>query len=289
MMIGALLGVKDEVELIGRTIDHLRSIGVDRIVACDLQSTDGTFDVLLERQADDLTVVRLSDCELSPEAWVARERELMAGMHADWCIFLDADEFWLPSTGSLKTCVQQAADALSVARYNVPLGPLGPYCGDTLLPSAYHELFLFVQTIPQFQEYLNRHPEAAWSRGVPMRKVMARPSRIRGLTIGQHAALPNGDEPLTVVEPHDLLIAHLPFTTFARFERKVANIRRAIEAQPDFFTGQMAWHWKRWVRSYEAGELAEEFARQVLDDAAIDAFRRDGIVRSACEMLGGRQ
>ena len=36
LRIAAYLGVKDEVELIERSIDHLRAIGVDYIMACVL-------------------------------------------------------------------------------------------------------------------------------------------------------------------------------------------------------------------------------------------------------------
>ena len=44
--IAAYLGVKDEVELIEPCIAHLRSIGVEHIMACDMSSTDGTAEVL---------------------------------------------------------------------------------------------------------------------------------------------------------------------------------------------------------------------------------------------------
>ena len=38
-------------------------------------------------------------------------------------IFLDADEFWLPASGSLKDCeALQAADVVTVERYNVVTG-----------------------------------------------------------------------------------------------------------------------------------------------------------------------
>jgi hypothetical protein len=46
MRIAANLNVKDEVELIETTIDRLRAIGVDVILACDMGSTAGTVDIL---------------------------------------------------------------------------------------------------------------------------------------------------------------------------------------------------------------------------------------------------
>ena len=41
MSILALLGVLDEVELLPHAMEHLRRIGVDRIIALDAGSTDG--------------------------------------------------------------------------------------------------------------------------------------------------------------------------------------------------------------------------------------------------------
>ena len=46
LRIAAILGVKDEVELIEGTIAHLRAIGVELIVVWDVNSTDGTQDIL---------------------------------------------------------------------------------------------------------------------------------------------------------------------------------------------------------------------------------------------------
>ena len=46
MSIAAVLGVKDEVELVAASIAHLRRIGVEQIIVSDYGSTDGTLDVL---------------------------------------------------------------------------------------------------------------------------------------------------------------------------------------------------------------------------------------------------
>lgn len=52
MRIAASLSVKDEVERIETSIAHLRAIGVDVIVACDMGSTDGTLDILERYRSD---------------------------------------------------------------------------------------------------------------------------------------------------------------------------------------------------------------------------------------------
>src|SRR5687768_15882601 len=56
----AVLGVKDEVELIGACVDRLRRIGVERIRVLDAGSTDGTLDVLASLAGPDLSVTHHS-------------------------------------------------------------------------------------------------------------------------------------------------------------------------------------------------------------------------------------
>jgi len=53
--IAAFLGVKDEVELIERSILHLRAIGVDKIIVCDMVSTDSTLEILEKYLSEDLS------------------------------------------------------------------------------------------------------------------------------------------------------------------------------------------------------------------------------------------
>ena len=104
--IAAYLGVKDEAELIEATIAHLRAISVDHIVACDMGSTDGTWELLERyRSKDDFWLVQLDDHEPGYfENWDRTVADQVKQTGADWAIFLDADEYWIPASGSLKAC-----------------------------------------------------------------------------------------------------------------------------------------------------------------------------------------
>ena len=285
MRIAALLGVKDEVELIDRVIAHLRAIGVDHITAYDMKSVDGTREILASHQSDAFRVIDVDDGEaISPDAWSRLEMELIGAVEADWFIFLDADEFWIPASGSLKECASlQSADVLMVDRFNVPLGPDGPVVPERLQPRDYDRLLLFVDPVPDFRVHLEEHPETPWIRGVPMPKVMARPERIQALSIGQHDLVT--DLPVRRVIPDDLIIAHLPFTTAGRFWGKVENLRRTFQVHDEFFTGHMAWHWRRWLALDGRRGAEEEFSRQALDEARIFALRQSGAIRSAADVF----
>jgi hypothetical protein len=80
----------------------------------------------------------------------------------------------------------------------------------------------------------------------------------------------------------------VPFSTAGRFARRVKNIRAELVQSSASFTGELAWHWKRWAEMTEPGAVEQEFARQALDDPTLELLRRDGIVRSAAEVFAER-
>src|SRR5262249_44263751 len=114
MRIAAHLGVKDEIELIEASIAHLRAIGVDLIIAVDGYSTDGTAEVLASHRGEDFWFVQMNYLEPvdGARSWLDRNLDLVKQAGVDWAIFLDADEFWLPASGSLKDCAGIAAHDL---------------------------------------------------------------------------------------------------------------------------------------------------------------------------------
>jgi len=289
MRIAAHLGVKDEVELIEDAIAHLRSIGVDHIVAVDGFSSDGTADILARHcNKDDFWFVQLDDLEPDGDdkIWLRRSLEAMDGVRADWVIFLDADERWLPASGSLHDCAGLAdADVLSVPRYNVVLAPGGPTLPRMPTPSDYDSTFLFVEPIPGFQNHLRMNPKTPWIRGVPGAKAMARPERIGALTDGMHDIVANEGPELRYRVPDDLLVAHLPFTTLPRFRQKIVNIRQSIAVHDVYLGDALAWHWRRWLALSDEGKVNEEFSRQIYDAEEITTLLSSGIVRSVSDML----
>jgi len=290
MRIVAYLGVKDEVDLIEQTIKHLRAIGVDLIIAVDSRSTDGTAEILKSYESkDNFWLFQMDNLgrDDTEEVWLRRNMDIIKRAEADWVILLDADEYWLPLSGSLKDCVDLSSyDVISVDRFNVPLQHSGVMLPDELIRSRYKEIFLFVEPIPNFKAQLQQDPRIAWIQGVPNTKVMARANHIAGWTVGMHDAIVTDGRQLMRSKAADLIIAHLPFTTFSRFARKVENIR-GVFARFDF-PGQMGWHWRRWVRLADEGKLREEFEKQVFSQDAIANFHRRRIVCSAAELLDDR-
>ena len=182
-------GVKDEVELIAKAIDHLHTIGVDTIVVCDMNSTDGTLEELRARQSRGNIQLILGD-DTVPEGrdWFAAARDTasrLAAMQYDWILFLDADEFWIPLTGRLSDCASlRDLDIVSVPRYNIPLARGNSWEAIRFDPSGYDRLLAVAKPTPEFRPRNN--PETSWIMGVPGPKIMARPQFVASLIMGAH-------------------------------------------------------------------------------------------------------
>lgn len=284
MRIAAHLGVKDEASLLARAIDHLYSIGVDLVIATDMGSTDGSLEILRQYQDEGpLQLVELDDRvpDMLHE-WSPRVTALVKAANVDWAIFLDADEFPLPATGSIKDCRALAsADVLLIDRFNVPLSPEGVLFPDTVVPGAYSNILLIIEPIADFHDHLLAHSDTPWIRGVPMPKALARPSAMASVTVGGHDVVAREGTSLRRIRPADLVIAHLPFTDRSRFVSKVANVTATIGANPSFFQGRIAWHWRRWLDQLRDGTIDAEFDRQVFSHQSLEVLKAQGIVVDA--------
>ncbi len=288
--IAAIVGVKDEVEIIGASLTHLRQIGVDHIIVSDAGSTDGTLDVLeAEQRAGHVTVTHVDPDEVVDyDTESARAVALARASGADWVLFMDADEFFIPATGSLKDCRHlHDADIIVADRFNVVVTPRHLLMPATLAPRHYGSLSLFTRHVADFRRYLETHPHAPFVTVRPGPKVMARASVATAVAPGGHD-VGAGDAAVRRVAATDLIVAHVPFSTKDRFERKVANIRNEVAVHPAYFAGGYAWHWRRWAEMTSPGAIDAEFALQVSDDRALEGWRREGIVRSAEELLAER-
>lgn len=291
MRIAASLSVRDEVELVPLAISHLRRIGVDLIVACDMGSTDGTFEFLeSQRSDDDFWLFRLNDEEPdNSETWSRAQVALLKSARADWAIFLDADEFWLPRSGCLAACeALSGSDVLTVSRYNVPVGDDGPFVPGVMSADRYDEVLCFAQDVADARGFLRDNPNRAWTTLRTAPKVMVRPDVVGTIRPGVHDIWPTDARPLRRCMPPDVVIAHLPFTTPARFRRKIGNIRRMFGVH-DVAAGKgQAWHWRRWLDLEDRGLLEEEFAKGVLTEDEIIRLRAEGLICSAADLLAER-
>jgi glycosyltransferase involved in cell wall biosynthesis len=287
----AVVGVKDEVELIDPCIEHLRSIGVGRIQVMDCGSTDGSVEAVVRQCArGDVTLTQVDDLDPDPRSWSRAATALARSSGAEWVLFLDADEYWIPATGSIASIAGlDALDVLTVDRFNVPLDRHGLLTEDRALPRVGCDASLIVRSLPDFRARLASDPDLPWIRIVPVPKVMARAERIADVDDGFHGITATEGAPLRSATATDLLIAHVPFTTLPRFARKVENIRRIFAVHDAYCGDNIAWHWRRLLACEDDASIREEFERQVFNDTTMEALRAQGVIARSSEWFSAHR
>lgn len=290
MKIAAVLGVKDEVEIIGASIAHLREIGVDQVAVSDFGSTDGTLDILAsERRQGDVTVTHVDpDVVYDYATFSANDVAQAERTGADWVLFLDADEFFIPATGRLRGCRSlNEADVLVLDRFNVVTTAGHLLMPVDLSPGTYDSLWLFTRQVHDFRAFMDRRPDVPFISVRPGPKVIARRAAVKAVAPGGHDVISGGVSVRRASAP-DLIVAHVPFSTLQRFERKVANIRAELVRHPRLFEGGYAWHWRRWAEMTAPGAIEAEFARQVTGVEALESMGLAGLVRAAGDLFAER-
>lgn len=287
--IAAILGVKDEEQIIEANIEHLRLIGIEEIIVRDYSSTDLTVQILagMERRGE-IRVEYVDDLDPNGPDELTEVVRLAHSCDSEWVLVLDADEFPIVQEQDLRThpeLLSDDHDFVRLLRRNVASGSSGlkinlPPSGQSL-----EEFDVIPRPIKDYWRDLDIQRANSWIRANIEPRTIGRRSCIRNVWSGLHEM--RGES--TGLERHltsrTMFMAHLPFSTFDRFERKVRNIEKVIEAHWQWFSGPVGHHWKRWRQCLLDGSLKAEFEAQFFDEASLEKLRAEGALCSAGEFL----
>ena len=109
------LMVRDEADVVGAMLEHHRAQGVDHVIITDNGSIDGTADVLRRYEEAGFATVWHDPVHRKQQYQTVTRmaRHAATAMGADWVINADADEFWIPTTG---TSLREVLADVSAAR-----------------------------------------------------------------------------------------------------------------------------------------------------------------------------
>ncbi|MCX8252504.1 hypothetical protein RHAL1_00371 [Beijerinckiaceae bacterium RH AL1] len=280
----AVVGVCDEVEIIGRCLDHLERQGVDSIVVVDMESRDGTRELLRAwRDAGRIALVeRSNDSNINADYLQAGVDCARRHWDPTWILLQDADEFCLTASGNLKQAISgRCRGAFHIPRYNACLSSSLVDAFDAPGTLAFEAIDIWVAPQNLSRDKMNEDPDLLWSTGQPAPKVIAAAELVGSVTPGGHAILDRHGSPVPIVPLSDALIVHIPFLSFPRFARKISRVKDVLARDRSYFQRATGWHWRRWVEMLDAGTLEEEYDRQLMDSADFAAALRFGAVRRA--------
>jgi hypothetical protein len=255
---------RNEADIIASTVRFHLDRGVDTILVTDNASTDGTGDILAGFAAGGrVRVLQEPGLDHDQAVWVTRMAKLASKeLGADWLIHGDADEFWWPAEGDLKSvlaAVPAEEEALAVERTNF----LPPAPGDD--PSR-----------PFHQRQILRERRSCNALGLPLPpKVCHRAHPTASMSDGNHAVAVAG-RPLQARPARGLEILHFPVRSYRQLERKIREGAEALERNARI-APEVGNTWRSLYRNeLQQGRLPAYYAGLRPDEAAIEEQLRQG-------------
>lgn len=249
MRIVMTLLVRDEEDIVDTNIRYHLSQGVDFVIATDNRSRDRTRDILLRHaRAGHLRLIDEAGDDYSQGKWVTRMARLAHAEHgADWIINNDADEFWWPRAGTLRSVlsgVTGGIGVLRVARTNFrPVREEG---------------------VPFFERMTWRERVSLNAHGKPLpSKVCHRAAA--DVTVGQGNHRVSGSIG-PMIDTEQIEILHFPLRTYAQFENKIRLGGAACERNRQL-PREVNSTWRFLYEEYRRGRLRRHYDEAVVDDA----------------------
>ncbi|HKO70856.1 MAG TPA: glycosyltransferase family 2 protein [Bradyrhizobium sp.] len=273
-----LVHVYDQDDLLEPFVRWYSELGVRRILAFDLGSTDGTYDILSDlasrypliwSQLDDLDIRNYSGSTTGDHlAMYARETYA-----PEWMLMCDADEF-LCVEGCRFDAILDKATAESITALSIPCFNMTgtiPAKGDPSLSS------LTTRIVEPYGETFEE--QIAGATPVPFIfvkhpvKSIVKSAAFSSYVPGGHGAnVEYGRRELVDC----LRFNHYPMRSYAKFEKKVSNAAQFLRTN-DHLPDWWAWHWRRWVNCEAQGQLEDEYRRQFVSIEEQRSLVADGL------------
>jgi glycosyltransferase involved in cell wall biosynthesis len=260
--------VRDEEDIVADNLDFHLAQGVDEVIVTDNGSVDGTLEILRAYEARGLVriIVEPTD-DYSQGRWVTRMARIAATEHkADWVINNDADEFWWPREGTLRTLFEGLG------------GDVGAVVGHrtNFVPRPEDDRPYWERMTLRERESLNPVgkplPPKLAHRAHPEIVVVQGNHRIKGPDVGSE------------LDDGSIEILHFPMRSYAQFENKIVKGGRAYARNKELpeKTGRT---WRRLYETWEQGGLPAHYEASVVAEAARQDLLEDTRLRDYLEAL----
>ncbi len=249
--------VRDEEDIIRTNLEHHLKNGVDYIIATDNASVDSTRNILLEyQQTGKLHLIDEPGRDKSQAAWNNRMARIAVERYgADAVFHCDADEFWCPLSGDLKTEIfNSSCDVQSVSLINVILEN---HDGEEVFPKDAK-----YAVVAPFEggdyEWETKYTNLYYYRYIE--KVIFKTQKgCLEVDQGNHHIVHPGVE-IRQGASENIIIFHFPIRDKKRFYAKVIQTGQAVERNK-LLESHQSFHIRRWYDAYRRGCLDQEYEK----------------------------
>jgi glycosyltransferase involved in cell wall biosynthesis len=246
--------------------------GVDFIIATDNGSTDGTREIFEEyAKKGVLHLIDENNQNHFQSKWVNRMGEIAYKKYkADIILHCDADEFWVPQSGNLKTEIWNSPE-------------------DILYVNLAHVLLEYdegKESFPKNTKWAVINPIVAANPAEESKKqnyyLLKNPPRLIFKTRGKLYKVGEGNDSITngddrMIFSDDIIIYHFPLRNKEQFFNKIPLAGAALTSNKKF-KERVGWHWRRWYQSYLKGNLEKEYLKLVITREEAVKLEETGVV-----------
>ena len=270
--------VRDEGDIIRENIEFHLKHGVDHIIATNNASIDNSREILAEYQAmGKLHLIDEPGRDKSQAAWNNRMTKIaIEEYNADIVFHCDADEFWCPAIGDLKTEILNSQN--DVMLVNIVNVLLENHKGkESLLKNkSYAVIKPFVELVEASNyEEKTRNTNLYFYR-YPLKVIFKTNKGLLEVEQGNHKII-NLSETILQGFSRNIFIFHFPVRGIERFRHKVIETGKAVEKNLLLKESQ-SFHIRRWFDAYKSGTLDEEYEKLTISEHAAEKLKEDGII-----------
>ena len=261
--------VRNEADILPDWLDYHLAMGVDLILATDHSSVDETAEILRAHEKTGKVIYEYEPSEeyLQSKRVTRMAQRAFVEFQADWVINADADEFYVPKHGTLKTVLEQLpidVDVISIKRNN--MRPIENVVSVHLMSEmAYHERI-----------------SLGWPKTHVLKdKVIHRGSPDVRVGTGAHSA--DSEHFRRQIACPEIYTLHYPLRSLDQFVKKITiagPAHVAMARRQSRYTG--------WVEAEKSGQLESMYQTYVLQKEAIPELLAAGKIvedRSVANVL----